>query len=159
MSGVHAKDWLANGPQGAGELVHILRGGHIACLEMDLGHALIVAFDETIEDLGIDPASIKVDMAHDAKIIGNDVAIGGDLHIALVHVSMEIPVAQRMVQEQGQNPFTQRVTVVARGIERVIVANRQPVGPAQCHYPAGRVIPQHWRKLEARVIGGVIREL
>ena len=74
--GIHAKDRLPHGAQGAGEFIHILVGGDVSGLEMHLGHAKVIAPDEAIEDLRIDAARILIDMAHDSEIIGDDVAFG-----------------------------------------------------------------------------------
>ena len=77
-------------------------------------------------------------MAHDPEIIGDDIAVGRDLQVALMHVGVEIPVAQRVLQEQLQHPLGQRDAVVPGRIQRGVVAQRHAIGPAQRHHPAAR---------------------
>ena len=72
---------------------------------MHLGHTQIVTPDETIEDFRVNTPGVAVDMAHDAEVIGDDVTVGRDLEIALVHVGVEITVTQGVLQEQLQHPF------------------------------------------------------
>ena len=85
---------------------------------MHLRHTLVVAPDEPEEDFGIDPAGVFVDVAHDAEVVRDDIAVGRDLEIALMHVGVEVAVAQGVAEKELQHPLRQRGTVVPGRINR-----------------------------------------
>ncbi len=155
MGGIHAKDRFPHSAQCTGKFIDIAVGRHIACLEMHLGDALVISFDKAKENLGVDPASVFVDMPHDAEIIGDDITVGRDLQVALMHIGMEIAITQGMAQKQRQYPFSQNGAVMAGRIQCSIVAEWQPVGPAECHHATGGVIPQDLGQLKTLVILGI----
>ena len=82
-------------------------------------------------------------MPHDPEIIGNNPAVGRDLQVALMHVGVEIAVAQRVVQEQRQHPRPQIRTVMPGGIQRGIVAQGRALDPAHRHDAATALRPLH----------------
>ena len=125
---------------------------------MHLGDAAVVTANEADQDLGIDAAGIFVDMPHDAEVIGDDIARGGHLQVALVHVGVEEPVAQRVAEEKLQHPFGQRVQVMPGGLQRRNVAQRDSFDPAQSHHPARGQVPDRGRHPEARIPFGVLGE-
>ena len=94
---------------------------------------------------GIGAAGIGIDPAHDAEIEGDDPAIRRDLHIALVHVAVKEPVAQRVAQEQRQHAGAKLAPVNAKRIQRGIVAHGHTFGPAQRHHAALRQVPNRAR--------------
>ena len=151
-AGIHAEDRLAHGPQRAGEFIDVAVGRHIAGLEMHFRHAPVILADEAEQNLGIDAAGIFIDPAHDAEIIGDDVAIRGHLQVALMHVGMEIAVAQRMVQEQMQHPVAQNPAVMACRVNRRIVGHRHAFGPAQRHHGAARQVPDRLGHLKPLIL-------
>ena len=153
--GIHAKDRLAHGAQRAGEFIHVAIGWHIARLEMHLGHAPVIAPDEAIKDLCIDAPGVFIDMAHDSKIIGDDVAIGRHLQVPLMHVGVEESVAQGMVEKELQNPLAERDAVMSCGVDRGIVPKRHAFRPAHGHHPPSGQAPDHLRQGKACIIGGV----
>ena len=79
--------------------------GHVAGLEMHLGDAVVVAAQEADQDLGVDPAGIGVDPAHDAEVERDERAVRPELEVALVHVGVEEAVAQRVGQEGLDDPL------------------------------------------------------
>ncbi len=68
--------------------------GYVARLEMDFRHALVVAPDEAVQDLGEEPALLAAEAAHDAEIDRDDAARFVDEKIPLMHVGVEESVAQ-----------------------------------------------------------------
>ena len=50
--------------------------GHVAGLEMHLGDPVVVAVQEADQDLGVDPAGVGVDPAHDAEVERDERAVG-----------------------------------------------------------------------------------
>ena len=126
---------------------------------MHLGHAPVIAPDEAEDDLGIDPAGVGIDPAHDAEVEDLDRAVPGDLDVALVHVAVEVAVAQGMLVEQLQHPRAQRLAVDAGGVDRGDVPGGDALHPLQRHHAAARQVPDHRRHAEARVAFGVGLEL
>ena len=126
---------------------------------MHLCHPFVILANKAEQDLGIYAAGVFIDVAHNAEIIGDDIAVRRDLEIALMHIRVEIPVAQRVVQEQLQHAVAKRHTVMARGINRGVVAHRDAICPAQGHDAAGRIFPFDRRQLEAGITLGVRRKL
>ena len=63
--------------QGLGEIVDVLMHGHIARIEMHLGHPLVVAGDETVQDFGQEQALLGAKPAHDAEVEGHELALRG----------------------------------------------------------------------------------
>ena len=153
--GIHPEDGLAHGPERTGEFVDVPVGRNVASLEVDLGHAAVVLADETHEDLGIDPARIVVEPAHDPEVERDDVAVRGDLEVSLVQVRVEVAVAERVEQEETQDAFAQRLAVVARRLDRLDVARREPLGPAERHHPSRGQEPVHCGNSEPFVLRGI----
>ena len=60
---------------------------------MDLRDPLVILANEAVQNLGVNASCVFIDVAHDPKIIGDDVTVWGNLQIALVHIRMEIAVA------------------------------------------------------------------
>ena len=135
-AGIHTEDGFAHHAQGAGKLVYVPVCGHIACLEMHLCDAAVIFLDEAIENFGIDAAGIFIQPAHDAEIIGDHCPIAADLEVALVHVSMKIPVAQGMAEEQLQHPCAQSDAIMPGGVQRSIIGQCRAFDPVHCHHGA-----------------------
>src|SRR6056297_255316 len=146
---IHAEDGFTDRAQRPGEFIDVTVTGDIPRLEMNLGDALIVALDEAIENLGVDAARVFVDMAHDAEVEGDDVAVRGDFQISLVHVRVEKAVAQGMAQEELQNTLSQLVEIMPGSCQRRVVAEGDPFGPGHGHDAAMRKFPQDRRKGES----------
>ncbi len=125
---------------------------------MHLRDAAIVTADEADQDLRVDPPGIFVDMAHDAEIVGDDVARRGNLQIALMHVGMEESVAQRVAQEELQYAFGERGAVVPGRPDRQHLAQRDPLRPAERHHPPRGQFPVGHGHLEPGIAPGVVGE-
>ena len=67
---------------------------------MHFGYAFEIFADKAKKDLSVNPTGIFIDMAHDAKVIGNDITVWRNFHIALMHIGMEITITQRVVEKQ-----------------------------------------------------------
>ena len=63
---------------------------------MHLSHAFVIATDKAKQNFSIYPAGIFIDAPHYAKIIGNHIAIGGDLDITLMQIRMEKAIPKSM---------------------------------------------------------------
>ena len=74
---------------------------------MHLRDPVVVLAQEAHQDLGIDPARIGVDPAHDPEVERDDRAVRPELQVALVHVGMKEAVAQRVGQEGLDHPLGQ----------------------------------------------------
>src|SRR3546814_2908702 len=61
----------------------------------------------------------SVDPAHDAEIDRDDVAIGGDEQIALMHVGMEEAFGDRLAQEGVDQPCRDLLHIMVGGDQRV----------------------------------------
>src|SRR3546814_9765729 len=94
---------------------------------MDFRHAAVIAGDEAVEDLREPHPRPPVDPAHDAEIDRDDVAIGGDEQIALMHVGMEEAFGDRLAQEGVDQPCRDLLHIMAGGDQRV------PVGRSEEH--------------------------
>src|SRR3546814_13456583 len=93
----------------------LFRSRHIWRLEMDFRHAAVIAGDEAVEDLREPHPRPPVDPAHDAEIDRDDVAIGGDEQIALMHVGMEEAFGERLAQEGVDQPCRALLHIMAGG--------------------------------------------
>ena len=113
---VLAEDRLADRAQRLGEGLDVAVARHVAGLEMHLGDAVVVAAQEADQDLGVDPAGIGVDPAHDAEVEGDERAVGAELQVALVHVGVEEAVAQRVGEEGLDDPLGEPHEVGAAGL-------------------------------------------
>ena len=122
---------------------------------MHLGDTPVITTDKPEQDLGIHPAGVFIDLAHDAEIERDDIAVLRDLQVSLMHVGMEIAVAQRVAQEERQHPFAQRGAVMARGVDPGKVIRGKPFGPVERHHVAPGRAPMHLRHAEARIACGV----
>ena len=151
-------DRLADGAQRLGEVVHGMLVGHIARLEMHLRDAVIIAADETVENLGEEAALRLAEAAHDTEIDGDDVAGLVDKEIALVHVGVEEAVAQRLAQERLHQPAGEQGQVVAGGAQRFDVGELDAVHPVEGEHVARRLIPFDRRDAEPLIAGGEFRE-
>ena len=125
---------------------------------MHFGHAAIVALDEAHQNLGIDAAGVFVDPPHDAKVVEDQIAIGGNLQIALMHVGVKKPVPQRVAQEHLQHARAQNAAVVPGGVDGFVVGQIDPLGPIHRHHPPRRQAPQDARHRDALVLFGIGRE-
>ncbi len=76
-----------------------------------------------------------------------------------MHVRMEIPVAQRMAQEQLQHPRAQHSPVMARSVNQAVFGQADAFGPAQGHHIARRQEPVRLRHLKTVVFLGIGRKL
>ena len=72
-----------------------------------------------------------------------------------MHIRVEKPVAQRVLQEQLQNPRADGNGVQTGGLDRVDIAHRDALGPAKGHHPT-RAVPPHGRGNDETVILGGI---
>ena len=156
LRGVMAENRRGHGAQGLSELVDIAIGRHIAGFEMHFGRAAIIPVQKPHQDFGIDPARIGVYPAHDAKIIGDQVAIVGALQVALMHIAMKQPVAQRLTQEKLDDAGGEFMRVIAGRGQRLHITKRHTIGPARCHHPARRQVPMQLWHGETGIIGGVL---
>ena len=155
---LHPENRLAHCPKGAGKFVNVAVWGDIARLEMHFGDAAVILADKAHKDLGIDPARVFVDPAHDAEVKGDDVTVRRDLQVALVHVGMEEPIPQRVVQEQLQHPCAQNPAIMARRIDQGVVVQPDPFGPTQRHHVAAGQGPDRLGHLKAFVLDRVRRK-
>ncbi len=126
---------------------------------MHFGDAMVVLADEPEQDLGIDPARIFVDPPHNAEIQRHQRSVVGDLQVPLVHVGVEISVAQRVAQKHRQNALADRICIVPLRPDRLDLARRNAVNPGQRHHPARRQIPFHRRHEKSGVAFGIGGEL
>src|ERR1700685_1351668 len=69
-------DWLADGADGLGEILHRMMRRHIAGFEMHFGDALIVAVDEAVQNLGKKQTFLDTQPAHDAAVDGDQTDAG-----------------------------------------------------------------------------------
>ena len=106
-------DRLADGADRLGEGGDIVRGRHVAGLEMHLGDATVVARDEAVEDFGQEAPLLLAEPAGNAEIDRNDGAVRLDEQIAGMHVGVEEAVAQRVAQEGLDQRRGDRLEVVA----------------------------------------------
>ena len=80
---------------------------HILRLEVDFGHAFVIAGGETIEDLCQPLPRAPVDPAHDTKVDRDNGAVFLNKQVPLVHVSMEETGANRLGQEADDEMLRQ----------------------------------------------------
>ena len=131
----------------------------VAGLEVHGGDAVVVAAQEADQDLGVDPAGVGVDPAHDAEVERDQRAVGPELEVALVHVGVEEAVAERVGQEGLDDALGEPHQVGAAGLQRRQVAHVDAARPFQGQHPAAGGGPDHRGHPEARVAGGVGGEL
>ena len=75
-----------------------------------------------------------------------------------MHIPVEIPIAQRVVQEHLQDARGQSAAIMARRIQSVIIADADPFSPIERHQTATRQVPTNIRDIETVIIAGVGRE-
>ena len=109
----------------------------VAGLEVHLGDALVVAAQEADQDLGVDPAGVGVDPAHDAEVERDERAVGPELEVALVHVGVEEAVAERVGEEGLDDPLGEPHEVGAAGAERRQVAEVDAATPIRASARGG----------------------
>src|SRR5690606_2994142 len=114
---------------------------------------------KTKENFSVDPARVVIDMAHNAKIEQDDAAIGRNLQVAVMHVGMEISIAQSMLQEHAQHRLTQTDAVMALCVQGLDVGNWRAFGPVRGHHPPRAQMPAHPRHLYTRISLGLGLEL
>ena len=132
---------LAHGAQRGRELIHRVIARHILRLEMDLGDAAVIARGQAIEDLGEPEPRAPINPAHDAKIDRGNRAVRLHEEVALVHIGVKIPMADRLGQEGNHQPASQFGQVNPAGVQRGAVADLDPVDPLNRQDPAVGAVP------------------
>ncbi len=84
-----------------GKIFDAMAFGHITSFEMHARHFAVIAGDEAVQYLGEKPAAVAVEAASNAKVDANDCGVGLDQQIALMHVGVKKPIAQRMGQKNA----------------------------------------------------------
>ena len=132
---------------------------HVARIEMDLGDARVVARDEPVQDLCEETPLFHAETAHDAEIDRDDTAFGIHEKISLVHVGVEIAVAQRMPQEALHQVRPESFQIVAGGFELADLADGNAVDPFEREHAPRAARPIDHGHAEAFVVLGVFRHL
>ena len=132
---------LADRAQGGRELVDRVIARHVLRLEVDLGHAAVVAGGQAVEDLRQPLPRAAVDPAHDAEVDRHDRAVGAHEQVPLVHVGVEEPAADRLGEERQHQPAGELRQVVPGGLERGDVADLDAVDPLDRQHPAVGAVP------------------
>src|SRR5690606_18918927 len=91
-----------DGTAGLGESGHILRIRYIACIKMQLRHAMVIAVQEGGNLASEIEAAFFIQAAHDAEIHEGQCAIGRQEEIAGVEIGVEIAVVEHMAEETVQ---------------------------------------------------------
>src|SRR5689334_7782584 len=100
---------------------------HIAGVEMDLSRPLIVAQDETEQNLREKPPFLRPEPAHDAEVDRDQFAIVVHEQIAGMHVGMEETVAQSMAQETLDHLAAEHRQIEALGLQCAVIAEANAV--------------------------------
>ena len=79
-----------------------------------------------------------------------------DQQVALVHVGVEEAVAHGVAQERAQHREAERLEVVAGGLQRGVVGDRDAVDPFQRQHAPGGAAPVDGRHAEAAELGRLI---
>ena len=132
---------LANSPQRGRELVHVVIAWDILRLEVNLRNAAIVAGGQPIENFREPHARASIDPAHDAEINGSDGPIRFHEQIPLVHVGMKEPGGNGLLQESEDKPAGYFVGIVARGLQRLGIADFNAIDPVDGHHTPIGTIP------------------
>ena len=132
---------LADRAQRRREFLDAMIVGDILRLEMDFGHAAVIACGQPIEDLGEPVARLPVDPPHDTEIDRRDRPVGLHEQIALVHVGVEEPLGDRLPQKGVDQIGRQLFHVVARRDQRLAVRNLDPVDPVERHDARRGAVP------------------
>ena len=126
---------------------------------MDLRHAHVVAGNETIEDLGKEPALLFAKASGNAHVHRDDHAGGIDEEIAGMHVGMEEAVTQRMAQEGLDQRVGQRIKVVPGGQKPVDIRHLDAVDPFHGDDITSGPFPVHGRNAEPGIVLGILGNL
>ena len=105
---------------------------HVAGLEMDVRHALVVADQEAQQHLGQIAPGLGVEPAHDPEIDGDDIAVRVHQQVAGVQVGVEEAVPEDLVEEGARRLAQHRVRIVAGGDQGVALVDGgcRPPAPA-----------------------------
>src|SRR3954462_10375379 len=114
---------------------------HIAGLEMHLGGAVVIARDETVEDLGEEAPLLRAESAHDAEVDRGELTVMVDKQIAGVHVGMKETVAQRVAQERLDYGGSERLEIEAFGFQPRTIIERYAVDPLERENVARGAVP------------------
>ncbi len=133
---------------------------HMPGPEMHLGGALVVAGNETVEDLGEEAAFLGAEAPHDAEIDG-DHAWPALVHeqVALVHVGVEEAVAHGVGQERAQHDEAELLQVVSLGLEAFAARRSECRRPIPWSAHAWRYVSSRRRGCGSHVLADVLRHL
>ena len=148
-------DRLADRADRLRKFLDAVAGGHIARLEMHLGHAAVITRDEAQQNFGQKTPLFQAHPAHDAEIDGAEAALRIDEQIARMHIGMEKPVAQRVAQEGLDHHLSEPDPVMPCCRNRIQIIERDPVDPFHRQHIAGGAIPIDFGHAEFGIIGDI----
>ena len=158
LVGALVVDRLADGADRLGEILDRVMAGHIAGLEMHLGHAAVVAGDEAEQDLRQEAPLLQAEPAHDAAIDGDEPALAVDEQVPRMHVGMEEAVADRMLQEGLDDIAGETGKIVAGRSQALDIGEAHALDPFVDQHLARRELPVRLRHAEIGIVPGVLGE-
>ena len=127
---------------------------------MPLGHPLVIAGDEAVDDIGKKPPFAPVEPPHDAEIDRHDVAgFGVGKQIARMHVGVEIAVADGVPKKTLQDLAGQLPAIETRRIEGCEIPDGNTIDPVRGEHGVCGMVPADRRRAEPRVLFDIAGEL